>query len=159
MDSVYDVIEKIRDFLREGDYTNSVTFGNLSDLDLNKLNIYPFVHIKLENATVNDTTIDFTLKIWAADIVDKYKEENFTDTLDATDEDRIYKGDNLMNVLNTQFQVVNRLFQSLTRADLRDDGYHTNPELVAEPLDSFTMELAGWTTDIVITIRNNFPIC
>lgn len=153
MNEVYDILEKIRDFMRIGEGTSSVTFGNLSDIDLNKLNIYPLLHMKLEEATVNETTIDFTLRIWAADVIDRSNEPLDTD-------DRFNGNDNLIDILNTQFQVINRLFQNLMRADLRSDGYHTQSGLSAEPfIDSFEMELAGWTSEIVITVPNRFPIC
>jgi len=152
MDNTYKVLEKLKVFLRQGNHTNSVTFGNLSDIDLSKLNIYPLAHLKIENVELTEKVVEFNIKIIAADVVDIDKEP--------TDDDIFYGNDNLQDVLNTQLQVINRAFEFLLRGDLRDEGFETEAPLFAEPfLDRFEMQLAGWTADIKIRVLNDYAIC
>jgi hypothetical protein len=96
--------------------------------------------------------IEFNIKILAADIVDENKEaENFED---------FYGNDNLQDVLNTQFEVLNRLVASVKRGDL----FEANYQLIGDPqmnpfMDRFSNLLAGWETDITIQIQNKTSIC
>lgn len=154
MTSVYDILDKVKDFLRAGDFTNTVTFGNLSEIDINKENVYPLAHLKIDNVNLSPQTIEFNLKIIVADVID-YSKENLD-----PDIDKFYGNDDLQDVFNTQLQVLNSLHQHMVRGDLRDDNYHVQETLSATPfVDRFDMELAGWEANIFITIQNRYRIC
>lgn len=152
MNSVYNILDTLKTELRSIKGCNTVTFGDISDVDLDKTTIFPLAHIILGTAIPRGSVIEFNIKILAADIVDENNEaENFED---------FYGNDNLQDVLNTQFEVLNRLVASIKRGDL----FEANYQLVGDPqmnpfMDRFSNLLAGWETDIIIQIQNKTSIC
>ena len=44
MTGVYDIIDKIKEFLHEHPIVNSVTFGDFKDVDVDKTTIFPLAH-------------------------------------------------------------------------------------------------------------------
>ena len=47
----YDLTTKIKDTLLADENVNSVTLGDITDIDLNKQTIFPLSHIIVNNAT------------------------------------------------------------------------------------------------------------
>ena len=71
-----------------------------------------------------------------------------------------YGNNNLHDVLNTQFEVINSLIMKLMRGDLFKMKYQVTTEPTAEPFkERFSNELAGWSVDISIEIPNGISIC
>ena len=93
MKGFYNLTDKLKDALLAEPFVNTVTFGSLDDVDLNKQTIFPLSHIIVNNTTVSSKTLTFNVSILAMDIVDISKDET-------TD---IFVGnDNEQDVLNTQ---------------------------------------------------------
>ena len=105
MTQVYDLLDKIKDELRADNHINSVSFGDITQVNLNKTDIFPLAHLNISNAVIDSQSITFTLQILCADIVDYTKEEYSPDDF--------YGVDNLQDVLNTQLQVMNLIFSKL----------------------------------------------
>lgn len=154
MTNVYDLITDIKTFLRNNPIVNTVTFGDLSEVDLNKTTIYPLTHFMLGNTTVTNNTLRITISVLFLDIVDYTKNFNRNDFGDRQTDT------NIVDVYNTQLQVANDLISHLKRGDLYRDKYQLSADPVCEPFrDRFENELAGWATDLVIEVPNNFSIC
>lgn len=154
MTNVYDLITDIKTFLRNNPIVNTVTFGDLSEVDLNKTTIYPLTHFMLGNTTVTNNTLRITISVLFLDIVDYTKDFNNNDFGDRQTDT------NIVDVYNTQLQVANDLISHLKRGDLYRDSYQLVGDPVCEPFrDRFENELAGWATDLVIEVPNNFSIC
>lgn len=154
MTNVYDLITDIKTFLRNNPVVNTVTFGDLSEVDLNKTTIYPLSHFMLGNTTVTNSTLRITISVLFLDIVDYTKDFNSDDFGDRQTDT------NLVDVYNTQIQIANDLISHLKRGDLYRDSYQLVGDPVCEPFrDRFENELAGWATDLVIEVPNNFSIC
>jgi hypothetical protein len=154
MTNVYDVIKTIKDFLRAHPIVNTVTFGDITQVNLNKTEMFPLSHFILGNTQLTEHTVRMTLSFLFLDIVDYSKEFN--------DDDLGYRQDdsNLVDVYNTQLQIANALISDLRRGDLYRDEYQLIGEPVLEPFkDRFENELAGWSVDITIDIRNNISVC
>jgi len=154
MTNVYDVIKTIKDFLRAHPIVNTVTFGDITQVNLNKTEMFPLSHFILGNTQLTEHTVRMTISFLFLDIVDYTKEFN--------DNDEGYRQDdsNLVDVYNTQLQVANALISDLRRGDLYRDEYQLVGEPVCEPFkDRFENELAGWSVDITIDIRNNISVC
>ena len=47
MRQVYTVLDKIKNILRANGITKTVTFGDITEVDLNKTTIFPLAHIIL----------------------------------------------------------------------------------------------------------------
>jgi len=154
MTNVYDVIKTIKDFLRAHPIVNTVTFGDITQVNLNKTEMFPLSHFILGNTQLTEHTVRMTISFLFLDIVDYSKDFN--------DDDLGYRQDdsNLVDVYNTQLQVANALISDLRRGDLYRDEYQLVGEPVCEPFkDRFENELAGWSVDITIDIRNNISVC
>ena len=148
MRQVYTVIDKLKTKLKQNGITNTVTFGDILEVDLDKTTIYPLSHISMGDVIFSPQIINTTIQIFCLDIVDKTKE--------LTDEDLIYGNDNLQDVLNTQLQVVNDIQQELRRGGLFGDNLQITTDITASPfMDNFENQLAGWAATINIEMPNN----
>ena len=130
---------------------NTVTTGDISDVNLNKQDIFPLAHMIVNSVSAEEQVLRFNISILACDIVDQSK--------DITT-DRFTGNDNEQDILNTQLLVLNKLIQKLRMGSLHTDMYQLdgNPSLTPFS-DRFENELAGWTADITILIYNDIYIC
>ena len=147
MRQVYTVIEKLNDKIKENGITNTVTFGDILEVDLDKTTIYPLSHISMGDVVFSDRIITATIQLFCLDVVDKSNED--------TDGALIYGDDNLQDVLNTQLQVVNDIQQELRRGELFTDQMQLTTDITASPfLDNFENQLAGWAATMSIEMPN-----
>ena len=107
MKHVYDILDVLRDELRSNPSVNTVYYGDITDLDLDKTTMFPLSHLLIDSASYGERTITFRIKVLCADIVDYNQSENQFD--------EFYGNDNLHDVMNTQFQVINSLITKLMR--------------------------------------------
>tara|TARA_R110001606_G_scaffold146583_1_gene286569 strand:+ start:8189 stop:8647 length:459 start_codon:yes stop_codon:yes gene_type:complete len=151
MKGFYNLTDKIKDALLAEPFVNTVTFGSLDDIDLNKQTIFPLSHITVNNSTVGTKTITFNVSILAMDIVDISKDET-------TD---IFVGnDNEQDVLNTQLGLLTRVINKLQRGDLFTELYQVEGDVSCEPfVDRFENKLAGWAATFDVLIQNDMTIC
>ena len=152
MTEFYDVVDIIRDSLRNSNNINTVTFGNLSEVDLDKTTIFPLAHILVERVRYENNILVFDFLVLVADVVDY--------STRATDDDDFYKNDNLHDVLNTQLGTMNELITSLSRSDLYRDKFQLTSNPTIEPFkERFENLLAGWEATISINVKNDITIC
>ena len=86
----YQLTETIKEQLLADVNVNTVTTGDITDVNLSKQDIFPLSHIIVNNVTVNEQTLDFNISILACDIVNQSK-------LETTD---IFTGNNdIQNIL------------------------------------------------------------
>jgi len=148
MRQVYTVLDKLKTKLKENGITNTVTFGDILEVDLDKTTIYPLSHISLGDVVFAPHIITATIQLFCLDVVDK--------TNELTDDDIFYGNDNLQDILNTQLQVVNDIQQELRRGVLFDENLQLTNDITASPLlDNFENQLAGWVVTINIELPNN----
>ena len=125
MKHVYDILDVLRDELRSNPSVNTVSYGDITDLDLDKTTMFPLSHLLIDSASYGERTITFRIKVLCADIVDYNQSENQFD--------EFYGNDNLHDVMNTQFQVINSLIIKLMRGDLFKSNYQVTTTPSAEP--------------------------
>ena len=148
MRQVYTVLDKIKEILRANEITKTVTFGDLTEVDLNKTTIFPLAHIIFSNVTFSERIMSASIRILCLDIVDITKEKQT--------EDMMFGNDNLQDILNTQLQVVNDIQQEMRRGNAFSDNFQVVTDVVAEPFqDNFENQLAGWGVTINIEVPNN----
>jgi hypothetical protein len=143
MNNLYNVLDELRTLLLLSDFTNTVTFGEVSDVDLNKLTNFPLVHLNVDNVTIDDLYIDFTLNMIACDVVDISKEEV---------SDLFLGNNNVQDILSTQLKVITDASNFFRNGDLRTNNFvMTNGTVTATPfLDKFENQLAGWEASITL---------
>jgi hypothetical protein len=148
---VYNVLDSLKAQLLQHPQCNTVTTGNLSDVDLAKTTIFPLTHLIVDTTTLSSRTITITLNVICMDIVDINKDKA---------KDNFYGNDNSQDVLNTQLNVLNYLFMQLKRGDLWDVRLITDNDMDATPfMEKYENMLAGWEGSIQIQLPNEINIC
>jgi len=151
MKGFYNVTDKLKDTLLAEPFVNTVTFGSIDDVDLNKQTIFPLSHITVNNTTVGSKTLTFNISILSMDIVDISKDEV---------EDIFVGNDNEQDVLNTQLALQTRVINILQRGDLYTDLYQVQGDVTCEPfVDRFENKLAGWAATFDVVVQNDMTIC
>jgi len=151
MKGFYNVTDKLKDALIAEPFVNTVTFGSIDDVDLNKQTIFPLSHITVNNTTVGTKTLTFNISILSMDIVDISKDEV---------DDVFIGNDNEQDVLNTQLALQTRVINTLQRGDLYTDLYQIEGDVTCEPfVDRFENKLAGWAATFDVIVQNDMTIC
>lgn len=147
----YTILDTIKDKLLDDINVNTVTTGDITDIDLSKQTIFPLSHIIINNVTPQEQILSFNITIMSMDIVDINK-ENKTD---------IFTGNNNEHdVLNSQLAVLNRLIVLLRGGTLYRDRYQLDGDPSCEPFyERFENQLAGWACTMDILIENNVSNC
>ena len=152
--SFYDITTKIREHLIANKQVNTVTEGDIFEVDLNKQTIFPLSHIMINSVTFNDVGITYSMSILFMDVAYVSKE-------DPRDEAEIFYGvDNRQDILNTQLLTANDLVSQLNRGNLMHDKYQLNGTPSCEPFeDRFENLLVGWNLTLSIDIANTITTC
>ena len=147
----YQLTETIKTELLQDKNINTVTTGDITDVNLNKQDIFPLGHIIINSVIDEEQVLRFNISVIACDIVDQSKKE----TIDE------FRGNNdVQNILNTQLAVLNRLIQRLRMGTLYTDMYQLDGNPNLQPFyDRFENQLAGWTATMDIQIYNDIYIC
>jgi|TARA_R110000796_G_scaffold41855_6_gene103811 hypothetical protein len=145
------MLDTIKDTLLNDKNVTSVTYGDLTDVDLSKQTIFPLSHILVNNATNDSQTMTFNITVLCMDVVD----EQIVEPVD------IFQRNNSEHyILNTQLAVTNRLYQLLHNGQLRLDGYQVDGEASCEPfVDRFSNNLAGWAVTFDLMVKNDLYLC
>ena len=147
----YLLTQAIKDALLGDINVNTVTEGDLFDIDLSKQSIFPLSHLIINSVTAQESVLRFNISILSMDIVDESKEPTT---------DIFIGNNNEQDVLNTQLAVLNKLVQVLRRGDLYNDKYQLDGDASLEPfVDRFENKVAGWTATLDILVNNDIEIC
>ena len=130
---------------------NTVSIGDITDVNLNKQDIFPLAHIIVNSVSVEEQVLRFSITVLACDIVDQTKDLTTN---------RFTGNTNEQDILNTQLAVLNRLIQRLRMGTLHQDLYQLDGNASLIPFnDRFENQLAGWAADMDILIYNDIYIC
>ena len=150
MNGYYSIVSEIRDYIKSLGLVNTVTIGDIYDVDLDKQTIFPLTHIISNNAQLTQSQIILNLSILFMDIVDESKEQRIN----------VFDGnDNELDVLNTQLAIANRFTNEVLRGD-----YFNNYDIIGTPtaepfVDRFENKIAGWTLTFDIAVPNDMTVC
>ena len=147
----YQITEQIEAALLSDENVNTVTTGDITDIDLSKNSIYPISHVTVNNASLEENLIRFNISVISMDLVDVSKSET-------TD---IFVGNNNeQDVLNTQLAVVNKVVQKLRQGTLYQNKFQLDNNPTCEFFtDRFDNQVAGVAATIDIVIPNDIDIC
>ncbi len=135
----YNFLGKIKAALLEDTNVNTVTSGDIFDIDLNKQTIFPLSHLIVTGGSYDNGIYTITASLFCMDIVDISKSDS----------------DNEDDVLNTQLAVITKLLERLNRGDLSDELYQLNGVPSFESFtDRFENKLAGWSLEFEVQIPN-----
>mgnify|MGYP006229862929 FL=1 len=147
----YQVTETIKTSLLSDPNVNTVTTGDITEIDLSKQTIFPLAHIIVNTVTTQEQVLNFNITIMAMDVVNENKE-------DTTD---IFTGNNNeQDVLNTQLGVLNKIINLLRRGSLYTTKYQLEGDPTCEPFyERFDNRMAGWAATMDIFIDNDLTNC
>lgn len=151
MNGFYYVIHKLRDYIKETGFVNSVSTGDIFEVDLVKQTIYPLSHIIVNNASPKEFVTSYNISILFMDIVEISKDlpVNLFDN-----------NTNMLDILNDQITIAQRLVSSLKRGDLFSNLIQIDGDPLCEPFtDRFENKVAGWTLTFDIIVPNDMTIC
>jgi len=149
--SYYLITDTIKDQLIADEFVNSVTLGDISDVDLSKQTIFPLSHIIVNQATYQGNVWSMNVTVMCMDVVDVSKEQT-------TD---LFRGNNNeQDILNTQLAVLNKLLGVLSRGTLYSDNYQLEGTATCEPFqDSYENMITGWAATFDVLVKNDIDIC
>jgi len=147
----YLVLDTVKDTLLDDVDINTVTYGDLSEVDLSKQTIFPLAHVLINGATLTDQTVDMNLTVLCMDSVDIYKNES---------KDPFAKNESEHQILNTMLAVGNRLTQKFMNGTLHQDGFQMDGDVTCDIFfDRFEGQLAGWAFTFTVSVHNDIYKC
>lgn len=150
MKTFYNLLDTLKAELEASPFVNTVTYGDIFDLDLDKFTMYPLSHFIVNSANYNGSTWGFNVSLICMDLVDKSKERN----------DEFFKNTNSQDVFNQQLIVINGVLDKLKRGNLNAAGYQlTGTPTVEAFVDSYADDVAGWVVTLEILVRNDYSLC
>lgn len=151
MTGYYTLIKTLKTHFENDDLVNTVTDGDIFEVDIAKQTIFPLVHTMVTQAQFESNIQRFTLTIFCMDIMDDVKEEDNTAW-----ETR----DNTNDALNYTLQILNRAYQMLLHGALHNLNYHVDNTPTCEPFtERFENNLVGWAMTLDIICPNDMTIC
>jgi hypothetical protein len=151
MKGFYTITEALQTHFNNDVLVNTVTEGDIFEVDLNKQTIFPLVHVMVNNATFETNVVRFNISLLAMDIVNISKDETTN----------IFRGNaNEQDVLNTQLEILNRAYAQMLHGNLWDSEVVVDGNPTCEPFtERFENYLAGWTMTFDVLIPNEVTIC
>ena len=147
----YLLTDTIKDTLLDDVNVNTVTTGDLTEIDLSKQTIFPLSHMIVNNVTSSENTMTFNISVLCMDIVDFSKDAVV---------DLFVGNNNEQDILNTQLAVANRLIQKLRLGQLYREKYQVLGDASIEPFrDRFENQVAGWAATFDVIIENDINVC
>jgi len=144
-------MSKLEEELLASPFVKTVTFGDISQVDLRKQTIYPLSHIIMNNVVQGGQVLTYNLTILLMDIIDINKAPVVDQFTSNTDE---------MDILNTQLAVGNKLVEQMRSGALFNDMYQVINDVTFDPFyDRFENELVGWSMNVSIVVENDIYIC
>jgi hypothetical protein len=152
MIQVYKILDNIRDHFRNNDITETVTFGDALNIEMDKTTVFPLAHFDISSAQYDAGVIVFTVSVLALDNVNVSK--------DVDSQDDFFGSSDLQDVYNTQFVVMTKFINSLKRGDLQGGDLHLFEEPEVFPFENrFEGMLAGWIGEVKIMVQNDISGC
>jgi|TARA_B100000085_G_scaffold261335_1_gene265569 hypothetical protein len=147
----YLVVEEIKNELINNPSIKTMTFGDITDIDLGKQTIFPLAHMIIENVVHAEKTMQFSFTILTMEQIDTTKDYV---------NDLFLGNSNTHDILNTQLSVSNKLITRLRKGQMYEDGYQLVGDATCEPFfDRFENVLAGWATSFTVEIFNDLDYC
>jgi len=148
MNSLFALTDAIKQELDSNVLLNSVSYGDVDEIELLKTNKYPLAHVGISTGTISDSTSTIEMSVIFIQQVDdvKAQEDSFNDS-------ELYAQNNML-------AAATRLVQVLKRGDLYAQGFQLEDDATVDFFgDRFTDKVAGVTVDMSVTIKNSVSVC
>ena len=151
MNGFYTAIDKLKAHFDADALVNSVSEGDIFQVDLAKQTIFPLVHIMVNSCSFETNVLRFNISLIAMDLVDISKTENTS----------VYLGnDNTQDALNSTLAILNRAYDIMLHGSLAYDLFQIDGNPTCEPFtERFENLLSGWTMTFDVLVPNEMTIC
>lgn len=152
MNNLFRLTDAIKTQLEGNALINSVSFGDLFDIELEKRDVYPMAHVGMSSARMGEGFLVVDISILFLDIVDENKSAQV---------DKFYGNDNEHYVINSMLSAATKTIQELMRGELYANGFQVDDEEVEVEFFSerFKDKLAGCGVTFSVIIKNTLDLC
>jgi hypothetical protein len=148
MKALFALTDAIKNELDSNVLLNSVTYGDVDEIELLKSNRYPLAHVGISTGSISDSTSTINLSVI------------FISQTDETKEQESSFNDSELYVQNNMLACASRLVAVLKRGDLYAEGFQLEEDATVEFFsDRFTDKVAGVAIDMAVTIKNQVSVC
>ena len=149
--SYYQILETLKTQLQGIEGLRTVTTGDISEIDLSKQTMFSLAHIVVNNVSLQEQSMTYSVSIIFMDLVADNKEE-------PSDE---FRGNtNEQDVLNSMLHCANVLTSKLRSGTLYRDKYQLEGDVSCEPFyERYENELTGWAVSFSVIIPNDVYQC
>jgi hypothetical protein len=136
------IVKRFEDFCNAHPLIERFTHGQITDADIEKNSIYPWVHIVPSSMSIDNGQITYTIEVTIADIA-----------ADKTD-----KNGHSREIISDCFQIFQDITATIENGTLFGDNVMTNTPITCTPfMEEFSNYLAGveGTIDLVIDYDAN----
>jgi hypothetical protein len=150
MNTLYKLTEKLNTELTSNELIKTVTYGDITDVDLDKMTIFPLAHVNLSGASISSSTVNVGVSVLLMDIVDISK----------THGDNFVGNDNEHDVLNSMLAAATKTFQEFLRGSSYADGFQVEEDATVDFFtDRFENKLAGVSLEFNVSLKNSAELC
>jgi hypothetical protein len=150
----YQLCEAIQTAATNASYINTTTWGNIFDVDMRKMTLFPLCHVLVGQAEVQERTVIYDVDILVMDVVDYSKQDPNVDPYS-------YEGVAMkQDIYHRALFSAQEMIASMRRGVLYTDGFRLVNDPVCEPIDEdFENTLCGWKLTLQIETPNPTIIC
>ena len=135
MRTFYKIVDTLEEELLASPFVNTVTYGDIFDVDLKKQSLYPISHFMVNSATHRGSIWVLNISLLCMGLPESNENEHY--------------------VLDEQLAVINKIIEKFTRGDLRDDLYELVGQPTATPFkDRGEIGSIGWEITFDIATNN-----
>ena len=141
---VGETINTLKEAFLNEPFCNTATDGDIFDVDLDKVTLYPLTHVMCTGFQDLGSTIAVSFSVLCMDIIDETKTPI----------------NNKINIWNTQSALILKILGSIRRGELSDNNWQLQD---ASPATLFTERfennLAGVEQSFTVVVPNTMTIC
>ena len=146
MNHYTELLNYIKELADSDPLVNKVTQGNADEIDFNKMNLTPLVHISINAGSfTNGSSVILNVELAAVNVVDINKEVN-------TDE--FYFNDNRVDNLNETMAIINRIWSRMTTDFERKNIVASENPSFDEIEGIGSNALNGWNISFTVEMPN-----
>jgi len=162
------VIETLKKLGRQHQFINTTSVGDIFDINLEKEEIFPLMHINPTSVTTGSNQLNYNFQIFVCDLVSEKEDwnngqssvgsKNLTNEIDVFNDTLQTCVDIISIFRNSQWQAQNN--PDTDDGDINLPIYFTDGDYTIEPFtERFDNLLTGWVFSMTVVVQNNFDTC
>ena len=162
------VIETLKKLGRQHYFINTTSVGDIYDINLEKEDIFPLMHINPTSVTTGSNQLNYNFQIFVCDLVSEKADwnnglssvgsKNLTNEIDVFNDTLQTCVDIISIFRNSQWQAQNN--PATYAGDINAPVYFTDGDYNIEPFtERFDNLLTGWVFSMTVVVQNSFDSC